>query len=120
MKTLSIDCVILSMTATILLSFFTWLLFAIAFDLNGVLLGMFPAMGNFLCAFFHVILAFDQTITVCIDFLVIIIVTAMLTRMLRKDVADGNAEDDGGTWLFPRRVTQRRMGWGVGILCIRI
>ena len=83
-KTLSIDCVILSMTATILLSFFTWLLFAIAFDLNGVLLGMFPAMGNFLCAFFHVILAFDQTITVCIDFLVIIIVTAMLTRMLKK------------------------------------
>lgn len=83
MKTLSIDCVILSMTATILLSFFTWLLFAIAFDLNGVLLGMFPAMGNFLCAFFHVILAFDQTI-IYIDFLVIIIVTAMLTRMLKK------------------------------------
>ena len=81
MKTLSIDGVIISMTATILLSFFTWLLFAIAFDLNGVLLGMFPAMANFLCAFLYVVLAFDRALMVCADFLVILATTAALMRM---------------------------------------
>ena len=64
------------------MSFFTWLLHALLFDLDGVIVGMFPAAVTFICGFLlSVVRTQSRDAMLAIDALAIVISLVLLGKM---------------------------------------